>query len=134
MFIKGEFVESKTDKWVDLHNPVSCMYKCVYVSALMLWIMLICYPSWRNFCKCTYQGDSLRGSVLLYTIICSHSQNPPTRVWWHVIESLTVTNSFFSHQSDCISLLTCITMYTSVCHCMWKFSTMLWSSSHIISV
>ena len=28
MFINGQFVESKTDKWIDLHNPVSYMYMC----------------------------------------------------------------------------------------------------------
>ena len=23
LFINGEFVESKTDRWIDIHNPVS---------------------------------------------------------------------------------------------------------------
>ena len=57
MFINGEFVESKTDKWIDLHNPVSCMYMCVYIctNAYMdyvnMLIMLLGYVNMLSFMK-----------------------------------------------------------------------------------
>ena len=39
MFINGQFVESKTDKWIDLHNPVSSTV--LHVSYITLWLVNI---------------------------------------------------------------------------------------------
>lgn len=39
LFINGQFVESSTDKWIDIHNPVSthnCLVKCSFELLFLL--------------------------------------------------------------------------------------------------
>ena len=74
MFINGEFVESKTDKWVDLHNPVSCTYICTNALGYVNMLSFMEEFLWMYIPRKFFNGISF---TLYY---CSYPQNQPNRV------------------------------------------------------